>query len=113
MTTRSLNEIYTRPSMERRYEVWFLKLKLADGSGALWLRYLLMNLGRDAGGCGSDNRNLPVQVWATWFPEDEAPQHYLHGFPTANLSMSDPGSQDFHLEFGQNRIFDSACAGTI
>jgi hypothetical protein len=49
MIHHSLNEIYTRPTMGRRYEVWFLKVILADGGGAWWFRYLLMNLGRKVG----------------------------------------------------------------
>ncbi|MGA7078067.1 MAG: hypothetical protein WBY61_05075, partial [Terriglobales bacterium] len=60
---KTLNEVYSPLSARRRYEVWFLRLGLADGSGAWWFRYLLMNPGRNA------NRNddagaLPVQVWA-------------------------------------------------
>src|ERR1700737_4514917 len=46
---KTLNEVFTALSMRRRYEVWFLRLGLGDGSGAWWFRYLLMNPGR--GGC--------------------------------------------------------------
>lgn len=46
MHQRLLNAAYTRPAMRRRCEVWFIRLELADGSGAWWFRYLLMNPGR-------------------------------------------------------------------
>src|SRR3989442_553024 len=52
MKKSSLNAVFSTASMRRRYEVWFIRLGLADGSGAWWFRYLLMNLGRAAlGGC--------------------------------------------------------------
>ncbi len=81
----SLNAAYTKPSMRRRYEVWFLRLGLADGSGAWWLRYLLMNPGR--GGCPGNERGRPVQVWATWFPRGGNPQSYIQGFSMEGLSQ--------------------------
>ena len=40
-----LNAVYSSLSMKRRYEVWFLRCGLADGSGAWWFRYLVMNPG--------------------------------------------------------------------
>ncbi len=46
---KSLNRAYSRLTMQRRYEAWFLRFGLADGSGAWWFRYLLTNLGRS--GC--------------------------------------------------------------
>jgi len=46
---KTYNEVYSALSMRRRYEVWFLRLGLNDGSGAWWFRYLLLNPGR--GGC--------------------------------------------------------------
>ena len=46
---KTLNEVFTKLTMRRRYEVWFLRVGLGDGSGAWWFRYLLMNPGR--GGC--------------------------------------------------------------
>jgi hypothetical protein len=42
---RSLNEVYSSLSTRRRYEVWFLRLGLADNSSAWWFRYLLLNPG--------------------------------------------------------------------
>ena len=55
----SLNEVYSSLSQRRRYEVWFLRPGLADGSGAWWLRYLLSSPGR--GGCAGETRVDPVQ----------------------------------------------------
>src|SRR5438552_1491622 len=45
----TLNQVYSSLSTRRRYEVWFIRLGLADCSGAWWFRYLLMNPGRE--GC--------------------------------------------------------------
>lgn len=68
----TLNEVFSTRSTRRRYEVWFIRMGLADGAGAWWLRYLLMNPAR--GGCPGDPNGMPVQVWATWFPSDGKPQ---------------------------------------
>ena len=68
----SLNRAYTRLDMRRRYESWFLRFGMADGSGAWWIRYLLTNPGR--GGCGNIPGAAPAQVWATWFPRDSRPE---------------------------------------
>jgi hypothetical protein len=56
--SKTLNEVYSSLSMKRRYEVWFLRLGLADGSGAWWFRYLLMNPYRSAGDAGATVGNL-------------------------------------------------------
>src|SRR5262249_6902704 len=61
----SLNAVFTKRSERRRYEVWFLRLGLTDGSGAWWFRYLLLNPGQD--GCAGNPRGMPAQIWATWF----------------------------------------------
>src|ERR1017187_602604 len=45
-TVKTLNELYSSLSARRRYEVWFVRLGLADGGGAWWFRYLLMNPAR-------------------------------------------------------------------
>ncbi len=84
---RTLNEVFTKLSMRRRYEVWFLRLGLGDGSGAWWFRYLLMNPGR--GGCPSEPLGQPVQVWATWFPRAGKPETWIQGFPLENLRPND------------------------
>ena len=69
--------------MRRRYEVWFLRLGLADGSGAWWFRYLLMNPGRL--GCNAHAQGMPVQIWATWFPSNGDAQHWIQGLPLQEL----------------------------
>jgi hypothetical protein len=75
----TLNEVFSTVSVRRRYEVWFVRMGLADGSGAWWFRYLLMNPGR--GGCDRNLQAKPVHVWATWFPSGAKPQTFIQGFP--------------------------------
>ncbi|MCI0401930.1 MAG: hypothetical protein L0212_00220 [Acidobacteria bacterium] len=106
-----LNAVYTKPSMRRRYEVWFLRLGLADGSGAWWFRYLLMNPGR--GGCPTNERGQPVQVWATWFPLSGAPQSFIKGFSMDGLALSAPRATPFSFEQGPNRIGEDECRGRV
>src|SRR6266581_5627168 len=89
---RTLNEVFTKLSMRRRYEVWFLRLGLGDGSGAWWFRYLLMNPGR--GGCPSDPLGRPMQVWATWFPREGKPETWIQGFPVESLRSNGTVSND-------------------
>lgn len=114
MKQHSLNEVFTRASMRRRYEVWFVRFGLADGSGAWWFRYLLMNLGRPGdGGCPGHPRGMPVQVWATWFPRNAPPQGFVRGFSREQLSLSRPGTSPFHLQVGGNRIGEDSCAGRL
>jgi hypothetical protein len=108
---KTLNEVFSTRSMRRRYEVWFLRLGLSDGSGAWWFRYLLMNLGR--GGCPSDPQGQAVQVWATWFPREGKPETWIQGFPLANLRLSERGASPFFLEMGENRIGEGECRGHI
>ena len=113
---RTLNEVFTKLSMRRRYEVWFLRLGLGDGSGAWWFRYLLMNPGR--GGCPSDPLGQPVQVWATWFPRAGKPETVIQGFPIESLGanhagLSERGARPFFLEAGENRIGENECRGRI
>lgn len=111
MSRHSLNEIYTRPGMKRRYEVWFLKVMLADGSGALWIRYLLMNLGRKGGGgCPVGDHGMPIQVWATWFPSDGEPLSVIQGFLNDGLSLN---NRPFQLSINDNRIDENSCAGRV
>ena len=85
----TLNELYSSRSMRRRYEVWFLRMGLADGAGAWWFRYLLMNPGR-AIHPGREHspenpQAMPVQIWATWFPSGGKPQTFIQGFPVHAL----------------------------
>ncbi len=128
---KSLNERFTALWMRRRYEVWFLRLGLGDGSGAWWFRYLLMNPGRD--GCAGDAQGPPLQIWATWFPREGKPETWIQGFPVESLcsngavssnigsrdagskgaAMSGRGVSPFFLEIGENRIGEDECRGRI
>jgi len=106
-----LNAVYSRRTMRRRYEVWFLRLGLADGTGAWWFRYLIMNLGRQ--GCDGNPRGAPVQLWATWFPRGGAADSFIQGFAMDGLDISSPGAAPFHFAFGENKIGEDACAGRV
>jgi hypothetical protein len=107
----TLNEAFSTLSIRRRYEVWFLRLGLADGSGAWWFRYLLMNPGRD--GCAANPRGLPVQVWATWFPAGGKPQSFIQGFPLQGFEFSGKGQTPFHFRIGDNAIEEDFCRGSL
>ena len=110
-SVKTLNELYSSLSAGRRYEVWFIRMGLADGSGAWWFRYLLMNPGR--GGCPGDPRGMPVQVWATWFPRDRKPQSFIQGFPMEGLDLSARGHNPFHFHVGSNEIGEGSCRGAL
>ena len=115
-TQPGLNYVYTTPSTGRRYEVWFLKLLLADGGGAWWFRYLLLNLGgKRGGGCdqaGAAHLGRPVQLWATWFPEVGQPQSFIQGFARDELMLSAWG-EPLELCFGENALTHDACRGQV
>jgi hypothetical protein len=96
--------------MRRRYESWFLRFGLADGSGAWWLRYLLANPGRN--GCPAVPGAAPVQIWATWFPRERPPESFIQEFPIDALRASARGDP-FFLEAGANCIEESACRGAL
>lgn len=108
---KSLNEVFSSLSASRRYEVWFLRLGLADGAGAWWFRYLLLNPGR--GGCPKESRGMPVQVWATWFPREGKPQSLIQGFPLAGLELSARGKSPLHFRQGENEIGENCCRGAL
>ncbi len=108
---KTLNETFCTPSMRRRYEVWFLRLGLADGSGAWWFRYLLMNPGRE--GCPGNLQGLPVQVWATWFPRADRPRSWIQGFSREELQLSDKGQSPFHFQIADNAIDENSCRGAL
>jgi hypothetical protein len=97
--------------MRRRYEVWFVRMGLADGSGAWWFRYLLLNPGR--GGCPGDSRGMPVQVWAAWFPRDDKPLSFIRGFPLHGLNLSARGRNPFLFCIGDNAIEETSCRGKL
>jgi hypothetical protein len=108
---QTLNEVFSALSVRRRYEVWFVRLGLADRSGAWWFRYLLMNPGRS--GCPEDPRGMPVQVWATWFPRDEKPQTFIQGFLPKDLELSPRGQAPFHFRYRGNAIEENCCRGAL
>lgn len=110
-TVKTLNELYSSLSARRRYEVWFIRLGLADDSGAWWFRYLLMNPGR--GGCPGEPGGMPVQVWATWFPRDGKPQSFIQGFPLDALKLSAKAQNPFHFRVGDNEIGEGSCRGEL
>lgn len=107
----TLNEPFSELSMRRRYEVWFLRLGLADGSGAWWFRYLLTNPGRS--GCGTDSLRQPVQVWATWFPREGKPETWIQGFALQDFRLSPRGAGPFCFEIAENRIGKDSCRGCL
>jgi len=107
----SLNEVFSRLSVRRRYEVWFIRMGLADGGGAWWFRYLLMNPGR--GGCEGNPRAKPVQVWATWFPAGGRAQTFIQGFPLDGMDLSLKGQTPFHFRVGDNGIEEDSCRGDL
>jgi hypothetical protein len=111
MNETNLNAVYSRPNTRRRYEAWFVRMGLADGSGAWWFRYLLLNPGR--AGCASSPRGMPAQVWATWFPRNGAPQSFIQRFPARDLHLSAPGASPFRFAIGKNRIDEDSCAGNL
>jgi hypothetical protein len=107
----SFNEVYSSLSARRRYEVWFVRLGLANGSGAFWFRYLLTNPAR--GGCPGNPRGKPVQVWATWFPRAGTPQSLIQGFDGNGLTLSSRGQQPFHFGIGDCEIGENSCRGFV
>ena len=107
---KTLNTVYSTLSTRRRYEVWFLRMALADASGAWWFRYLLMNPGK--GGCPGNPRGMPVQLWATWFPKEGTPQSYIQGFPMKDLALSERNGP---LQFGvgESEVSEDSCRGAV
>src|SRR5205814_4446947 len=97
---KTFNERFSALSMRRRYEVWFLRMGLADGSGAWWFRYLLMNPGR--GGCPESKQGLPVQIWATWFPAAGTSQSFIQGLPLTEFKISRKGQAPFFYQLHDN-----------
>ena len=110
MGEKQLNAVYTSPRMKRRYEVWFVRCGLTDGSGAWWFRYLVMNLGH-SGVRGSGN--MPAQVWATWFPRNGEPRSFIQGFQAEKLSLSRRKILPFHCRIAENGIEEGRCWGNL
>lgn len=108
---RTLNEAFSTLKTRRRYEVWFLRIGLADGSGAWWFRYLLTNPRQ--GGCSGVVVTMPVQVWATWFPRGGRPQSLIQGFSLQGFEFSGKGKAPFHFAIQNNAIDDDSCRGAL
>jgi hypothetical protein len=107
----NLNLVYSSLSGRRRYEVWFLRLGLADGTGAWWFRYLLMNPAQP--GCANHSLGMPVQVWATWFPRNARPQSFIQGFLLDGLQLSRKGTAPFRFVTADNAIDENSCHGQL
>jgi len=112
MNTPRLNQVYSDLSTRRRYEVWFLKMVMADRSGAWWFRYLLTSPGRSNGGGCPDLETHPFQIRATWFPNEGAPISFVEGFPLEGLVLSRPG-EPLLLQHGLNRLTHDSCHGLV
>jgi len=108
---KTLNEVYSLLSAERRYEVWFTRFGLSDNSGAWWLRYLLLSPGRH--GNPENPAEMPVQVWATWFPSHRCPQTFIQGFPVGSLDLSERDKSPFHFCVAGNEIRDDSCRASL
>lgn len=111
MGEKQLNAVYTSAGMKRRYEVWFVRCGLADGSGAWWFRYLVMNPGRGNGEAVAGA--MPAQVWATWFPRNGEPRSFIQGFPLEKLSLSPRKRLPFHCRIAENGIEEGHCWGNL
>jgi hypothetical protein len=107
----TLNAAFSTLETRRRYEVWFLRLALADGSGAWWFRYLLMNPGRQ--GCRGDSSMAPVQLWATWFPRGGRPQSFIERFPLTDFRLSGKGGIPFYFRIGEQQVEENSCRGNL
>lgn len=108
---KSLNEVFSGVTARRRYEVWFVRLGLADGLGAWWFRYLLMNPGLSRN--HTLPRQMPVQVWATWFPHDAQALTVIQGFPIEDLDLSARAENPFHLRGPDYQIDENSCRGML
>lgn len=111
MDQAHLNAVYSSLRMKRRYEVWFLRCGLADGSGAWWFRYLVMNPGIPRNGLAANE--MPAQVWATWFPRGGAPRTFIQGFPREQLQCSPRQQTPFHCRIAESGIEQEVCWGKI
>jgi hypothetical protein len=96
--------------MRRRYEVWFVRCGLADGSGAWWFRHLLMQQPKPTSISATTKY---FQVWATWFPKDEKPQTCIVNFPVERLELSSRGEVPFRCRVPENGIEEGRCWGNL
>lgn len=108
----TLNAAFSELSARRRYEVWFIRMGLADGSGALWIRYLLLNPGRSEGR-GEDPLHGPVQIWATWFPYNGKPISLIRGLPVDSFMVSPKDAESFYFRTEAGELEESRCHGAL
>jgi hypothetical protein len=106
----SLNAVYSTSKMRRRYEVWFVRCGLADGSGAWWFRYLLVNNLKVS---PETSGRRHYQVWATWFPRGGAPQSFIVDLPLEQLALSERGEVPFHCLSAESGIEEGRCWGNL
>jgi hypothetical protein len=106
----TLNAVYSTPGMRRRYEVWFVRCGLADGSGAWWFRYLLVNKAKISPEISARRH---FQVWATWFPRGGAPQSFIVEIPLEQLDLSARGHVPFHCRSAESGIEEGRCWGNL
>ena len=111
MGEKQLNAVYSSAAMKRRYEVWFVRCGLADGSGAWWFRYLVMNPGRVES--ATKPSAMPAQVWATWFPRDGEPRSFIQEFSLDKLSLSPRKRLPFHCHIAENGMEEGHCWGNL
>lgn len=104
---KTLNEVFSSLSARRRYEVWFVRLGLTDGSAAWWFRYLLITSGTRLA------QGMRLQVWATRFPAHAAPETFIEEFPQSEIDLSPRGQHPFHLRGGENGIDENSCRGEL
>ena len=105
-----LNAVYSRMQMRRRYEVWFVRCGLADGSGAWWFRHLLVQHPKTT---TINATTKYFQVWATWFPKGEKPQTFIVNFPVEQLELSSRGEVPFHCRVPENGFEEGRCWGSV
>jgi hypothetical protein len=96
--------------MRRRYEVWFVRCGLADGSGAWWFRYLLVNNIKIS---PETSPRRHFQVWATWFPNGRAPQTFIVEMSLKQLDLSARGHVPFHCGAAEGGIEEGRCWGNL
>ena len=87
-----------------------MRCGLADGSGAWWFRYLLVNNNQIAPEI-SPRRHF--QVWATGFPRGAAPRTFIEEIPIEQLDLSARGYVPFHCRATECGIEEGRCWGNL
>ncbi|HET6932714.1 MAG TPA: hypothetical protein VFI45_20480 [Candidatus Acidoferrum sp.] len=87
-----------------------MRCGLADGRGAWWFRYLLVNNLKVA---PETSARRHFQVWATWFPRDGTPQTFIVEMPLEQLNLSARGQVPFHCRATESGIEEGCCWGNL